>query len=106
MRTMTCSPPAPPPCARWGSTPRLRPRRPEPHPSAANRLTSLPGAGMLMRAARSAVIAGGAGPGKRVMVMKLFNTLGNQLQEFVPLHPPQVGMYTCGPTVYHYAHIG
>src|SRR5437588_5959064 len=38
--------------------------------------------------------------------MKLFNTLGNQLQEFMPLRPPRVGMYTCGPTVYHYAHIG
>jgi cysteinyl-tRNA synthetase len=38
--------------------------------------------------------------------MKLFNTLGHQLQEFGPLRPPRVGMYTCGPTVYHYAHIG
>jgi cysteinyl-tRNA synthetase len=38
--------------------------------------------------------------------MKLLNTMGNQVQEFVPLRPPRVGMYTCGPTVYHYAHIG
>jgi cysteinyl-tRNA synthetase len=38
--------------------------------------------------------------------MKLFNTFGNQSQEFVPLRPPHVGMYTCGPTVYHFAHIG
>src|SRR5262249_16825399 len=34
-----------------------------------------------------------------------FNTLGNRLEEFVPLRG-RVGMYTCGPTVYHYAHIG
>jgi cysteinyl-tRNA synthetase len=38
--------------------------------------------------------------------LKLFNTLGNQLEEFVPLRPPHVGIYTCGPTVYHSAHIG
>ncbi|HVM60069.1 MAG TPA: cysteine--tRNA ligase [Verrucomicrobiae bacterium] len=38
--------------------------------------------------------------------MKLFNTLTRTREEFVPLHPPQVGLYTCGPTVYNYAHIG
>ena len=27
-------------------------------------------------------------------------------EEFVPLDPPNVGMYTCGPTVYSYPHIG
>src|ERR1700680_4147742 len=34
------------------------------------------------------------------------NTLGGQNQPFVPLHPGQVRMYTCGPTVYDFAHIG
>jgi len=40
------------------------------------------------------------------MGLKLFNTLSRSLQEFVPLAPPGVGMYCCGPTVYDYAHIG
>ena len=40
------------------------------------------------------------------MGLKLFNTLSRSLQEFVPLAPPKVGMYCCGPTVYDYAHIG
>ncbi|MEM4254622.1 MAG: cysteine--tRNA ligase [Candidatus Woesearchaeota archaeon] len=35
-----------------------------------------------------------------------FNTLGRSYQEFKALHPPNVGLYTCGPTVYNYAHIG
>lgn len=39
-------------------------------------------------------------------VLKLFNTMGRSLQEFVPLNPPNVGFYGCGPTVYNYAHIG
>ena len=40
------------------------------------------------------------------MALELFNTLTRRKEEFVPLHPPDVGMYTCGPTVYNYAHIG
>lgn len=40
------------------------------------------------------------------MGLKLFNTLSRSIQEFVPLAPPRVGMYCCGPTVYDYAHIG
>src|SRR5438270_12892537 len=36
----------------------------------------------------------------------LQNTLGAERQVFVPLHPGQVRMYTCGPTVYDFAHIG
>ncbi len=40
------------------------------------------------------------------MALKLFNTLGRELQEFTPLHPSQVGLYTCGPTVYDYPHLG
>ena len=38
--------------------------------------------------------------------MILYNTLGNSRQEFVPYEEGKVRMYTCGPTVYHYAHIG
>ncbi len=38
--------------------------------------------------------------------MILYNTLGGTKQEFVPHEAGKVKMYTCGPTVYHYAHIG
>ena len=38
--------------------------------------------------------------------MKLYNTLTHQKDEFVPNEPGKVSMYTCGPTVYHFAHIG
>lgn len=38
--------------------------------------------------------------------MILYNTLGNKKMEFVPHTEGKVAMYTCGPTVYHYAHIG
>ena len=38
--------------------------------------------------------------------MKLYNTLTKQVEEFIPFNRDCVTMYTCGPTVYHYAHIG
>ncbi len=38
--------------------------------------------------------------------MILYNTLGQKKMEFVPHEGNKVNMYTCGPTVYHYAHIG
>ena len=38
--------------------------------------------------------------------MILYNTLGGTRQEFIPHEEGKVKMYTCGPTVYHYAHIG
>ncbi|MDP2690977.1 MAG: cysteine--tRNA ligase [bacterium] len=38
--------------------------------------------------------------------LHLYNTLSNSLEEFKPLHPGQVLMYNCGPTVYNFAHIG
>lgn len=40
--------------------------------------------------------------------MKLFfyNTINRQQEEFIPIHKNYVGLYTCGPTVYDYAHIG
>jgi len=38
--------------------------------------------------------------------MKIFNTLTNQKEEFVPIEPGKVRMYACGPTVYNYIHVG
>lgn len=38
--------------------------------------------------------------------MKFYNTLTRKVEEFVPNDKNLVTMYTCGPTVYHYAHIG
>ncbi len=38
--------------------------------------------------------------------MKLYNTLSKKVQEFIPNEEGKVKMYTCGPTVYSYAHIG
>ncbi|MFH0952107.1 MAG: cysteine--tRNA ligase [Patescibacteria group bacterium] len=40
------------------------------------------------------------------MDLKLFNTLTRRKETFKPLKAMRVGMYTCGPTVYQYAHIG
>ena len=38
--------------------------------------------------------------------MYLYNSLSHKKELFVPHDPKQVNMYTCGPTVYHFAHIG
>ena len=38
--------------------------------------------------------------------MKLFNTLTKKVEEFIPIEKDVVKMYTCGPTVYHYQHLG
>ena len=38
--------------------------------------------------------------------LRLYNTLTRKKEDFVPLHPANVRMYVCGPTVYDYAHIG
>lgn len=38
--------------------------------------------------------------------MKFYNTLTRKIDEFIPNNEKNVKMYTCGPTVYHYAHIG
>jgi cysteinyl-tRNA synthetase len=40
------------------------------------------------------------------MGLRLYNTMGREIQDFVPLTPGFVGFYGCGPTVYNYAHIG
>ena len=36
----------------------------------------------------------------------LFNSMGRELQEFKPIEPGRARLYTCGPTVYHFAHLG
>jgi cysteinyl-tRNA synthetase len=40
------------------------------------------------------------------MTLRVYNTLSGQLEDFKPLEDNKVGIYTCGPTVYDYAHIG
>jgi len=40
------------------------------------------------------------------MTLALHNTLTRRVEPFVPLTPPRVTLYTCGPTVWNYAHIG
>ena len=38
--------------------------------------------------------------------MRFYNTLTKKIEEFIPNKEGEVSIYTCGPTVYHYAHIG
>ncbi|RZL19080.1 MAG: hypothetical protein EOP64_11030, partial [Sphingomonas sp.] len=38
--------------------------------------------------------------------LTLYNSLSRQLETFQPIDPTDVGLYTCGPTVYNYQHIG
>lgn len=38
--------------------------------------------------------------------MKIYNTLTKKVEEFIPHNKEEVKMYTCGPTVYHFAHVG
>src|SRR5579863_1910206 len=40
------------------------------------------------------------------MALRFYNTLSQQVEEFRPAHDNTVRMYTCGPTVYDFAHIG
>jgi cysteinyl-tRNA synthetase len=42
----------------------------------------------------------------RYMQIKLYNTLSRKKEIFKPIHKDKVGLYTCGPTVYWFAHIG
>jgi cysteinyl-tRNA synthetase len=39
-------------------------------------------------------------------MLKIYNTLSHQIEEFEPINPPRVSLYTCGPTVYNFMHIG
>ena len=38
--------------------------------------------------------------------MQVFNTMSRRLETVEPSEPGHIGLYTCGPTVYNYAHIG
>ncbi len=38
--------------------------------------------------------------------MRIYNTLSRRLEDFIPIKPGEVSIYTCGPTVYNYPHIG
>jgi cysteinyl-tRNA synthetase len=40
------------------------------------------------------------------MALRIYNTLSKSVETFQPLRPPRVTFYSCGPTVYDYAHIG
>jgi cysteinyl-tRNA synthetase len=40
------------------------------------------------------------------MTLRLYNTLSRSVEPFEPLDPPHVRLYSCGPTIYNYAHIG
>ncbi len=40
------------------------------------------------------------------MPLRFYNTLSREVEPFAPVDAPNVRMYTCGPTVYHYVHIG
>ncbi len=40
------------------------------------------------------------------MTLRLYNTMTRSVDRFVPIAPPDVSLYTCGPTVYNFAHIG
>lgn len=39
-------------------------------------------------------------------MLRLFNTLSRKIEDFNPINPEKVTLYTCGPTVYNYQHIG
>ena len=40
------------------------------------------------------------------MPLKVYNSLTKQKEEFIPINPPHVGMYVCGPTVSGESHLG
>ena len=40
------------------------------------------------------------------MALTLYNTLSRKKEEFIPINKKEIGLYTCGATVYHFAHIG
>jgi cysteinyl-tRNA synthetase len=41
-----------------------------------------------------------------MQTLRFYNTLTNRQEEFIPLKPGEAGLYTCGPTVHDYAHLG
>lgn len=44
--------------------------------------------------------------GKKTMEIKLYNSLSNKVETFIPQEEGKLSMYVCGPTVYNYPHIG
>ena len=48
----------------------------------------------------------GNGNDKNKIMLRLFNTLTRKIEVFKPIKKGKVGMYSCGPTVYNFAHIG
>jgi cysteinyl-tRNA synthetase len=44
--------------------------------------------------------------GENGMVLRVFNTMSGEMEEFKPLRDKHVGVYVCGPTVYDWAHLG
>jgi cysteinyl-tRNA synthetase len=40
------------------------------------------------------------------MALNIYNSLSRQTEEFKPINPSEILIYTCGPTVYNYQHIG
>jgi cysteinyl-tRNA synthetase len=40
------------------------------------------------------------------MALRIFNVLGREKQDFIPLQSGHINMYVCGPTVYDHAHLG
>jgi cysteinyl-tRNA synthetase len=40
------------------------------------------------------------------MALRVYNTMTRQKEDFTPITPGKVGLYTCGPTIYNFAHIG
>ncbi|MCK4829224.1 hypothetical protein KA005_76580, partial [bacterium] len=39
-------------------------------------------------------------------MLRFYNTLTRKKEKFIPVNKGKLGMYTCGPTVYDYAHLG
>jgi cysteinyl-tRNA synthetase len=65
------------------------------------------GAGSSKRAApRSAGEIPGGRRESPTVTLRLYNTLSRSVEEFRPVRPGKVGLYTCGPTVYNRVHIG
>ena len=44
--------------------------------------------------------------GRKIAMFRFYNTLSRTVEDFKPNEEGKVAMYTCGPTVYHFAHIG
>ena len=55
---------------------------------------------------RSPLNRAAAPPSQMPMPLRIYNTLTQAKEPFRPLHPPKVGMYVCGPTVYSRSHVG